>query len=140
MPQMKLLLRIFLSLSFLLVHGLGSTPVAAKQLVVNKKVFEFKAHSKGVTIDYTEANDVPTIHEGEVEDTDTDFVEDTEVEDENDSISGFRKCGGSLNYFSDYYSLSTALALSQQKASYFDDTRHCQISNDRYILFRVFRL
>jgi len=137
---MKLLFRIFLSLSLLLVHGFGATPVAARQLVLNKKVVEFKSHSGRVTFNYQEANEVPSIYEGEVEDSETDFFEDTEVEDENDTDPGFKKYGYGGNYFSDFYNLSTAMALRLPGTAYFDDTRYCQLSNDRYILFRVFRL
>lgn len=137
---MKLLFRIFLSLSLLLVHGFGATPVAARQLVLNKKVVEFKAHSGAVAFNYHEANEVPSIHEGEVEESESDFFEDTEVEDENDTNPCFKKYGCGGNYFADFYNLSAAMALRQPGTAYFDDTRYCQLSNDRYILFRVFRL
>lgn len=137
---MKLLFRILLSLSFLLVHGFGATPVAAGQLILNKKSVEIKALKKGAGFDYKAANEFPSICEGEVEDSETDFVEDTEAEDETDDISSFKKYGGAVNYFCAFYGPGDALSLHITSAAYSADAHSPGAGNDRCVLFRVFRI
>lgn len=140
---MKMLFRLILSLSLLLLYGQGSSYA---NLADNSSFSSILRHKAKQCLlpqkdRYEASSTIPaSYHRNSKDHPDDEKIFVTETEDENDEISFIKKLTGRSSYFSSYYPIAHDFHCTTARNSYCCKLRAVIVLSRKFIVYRAIRV